>query len=175
MDEPYHGKRGFRYEAYKKVFNPGNDNAMKVGCTALLAKPKIKEAMVEYQKYMLANTKVQVTQENIEVLKRRAFYTVKEFYEKDGTPKPLDKINPEFLCCIDSVDLDYKGAQAQQKIIKYKLCNRDVAQKSLNELLGIADSMKTISMQANIPVAKDSKGTDNRPRISMNITVGGVV
>jgi hypothetical protein len=179
MDPPYNGIRKNRYKAYLEAgFTASNDNSLKANCTAALNKSNIKEAILAYQKYALQNLKIEATSQNVDALRLRATYSVSDFYETDGTPKPLDKISPEMLVVIDDIDVDWKlSNKAEKKIIKYTLANREKAMKSLQEILGIMKTMET--MEISVPVSSGKNAIENigqnkdaGPRISMNITVG---
>lgn len=178
MDSPYFGKREFRYDAYKKVFNPSNDNSCRANCTALLNKQKVKEAMTLYQIESLKNHKLEVTTESIEVLRRRSNYSVSIFYNNDGTCKDLSEIDQEWLCCIDNIKIDKKSnaGKAPIETKEYVLCNRDKARAELVKMLGVFRDME--SLQVQVPVSAEKTVLDKDegkvigPRITMNFSVG---
>jgi hypothetical protein len=180
MNPPYLGNRSFRYEVYKKVYNPSSDNACKANCTALMNKSKIKEAMVAYQVHSLKNHKTEVTTETIENLRRRANYPISVFYNKDGTCKTLDNIPDEWHICIDNIKID-KKSNAGKGIIEtkeYILCNRDKARQDLVKMLGVFQEMEKI--EVSVPSGKERNAIDSvedkeingGPRIVLNMSVG---
>lgn len=182
MDPPYLGKKEFKYEAYKKVYKASTENSLRANCSALMKKSKIKEGMVAYQKYALKAHKLEVTTESIEMLRKRANYSVDMFYTRDGDPIPLDKINPDYLCCIDNIEKDKKKGNGDNVIIttKYTLCNRSKAQTELQKLLGIYKGMETMDLSVPIGAEKNAIDTagddgekDGGPRITLNLSVGG--
>lgn len=179
MDSPYFGKKEFKYEAYKKVFNPSNDNSLRANCTALLNKQKIKEAMMLYQVEALKNHKLEVTTESIETLRKRANYSVSTFYHNNGSCKDLKDIPQEWLCCIDNIKIDKKSnaGKAPIETKEYKLCDRDKARSELVKMLGVYKEME--SMQIGIPLQQEQSAIDTAgeqppsgPRISLNMTIG---
>jgi len=69
----------------------------------------------------------------IEALMRRAFWNPKEIFESNGNVKELNKIEYEFLTLIDGITVDYRGKDADQKVVNYKLASRSEALKLLND------------------------------------------
>ena len=182
MDAPYFGKKERRYEAYKKVFNPSNENSCKANCSAMLKKSKIKTAMRLYQAESLKNHKIEVTSESIESLRRRANYSVSTFYNDDGTCKQLHEIPEEWLVCIDNIKID-KKSNAGKGVIEtkeYKLCDRDKALDRLQKLLGVYQEMENIQVSVPTNAGKNAiesaEGQNGNnaggPRIVLNMSVG---
>lgn len=179
MDPPYLGKKEFRYEAYKKVFNASTENSCRANCSALLAKSKIKEGMRAYQVEALKNHKLEVTSESIEALRRRANYSIDTFFTSEGECKPLSEIPDEWLICIDNIKID-KKSNAGKGVIEakeYKLCDRDKAMEKLQKLLGVFTEME--EMRISVPTggknAIDSAGEEGSkggPRIVLNMSIG---
>jgi len=179
MNPPYFGNKENRYQAYKEVFNPSNDNSMRSGCTALLAKSKIKEAMLAYQKEALKAHKVEVTTESIENYRKRANYKITTFFRDDGSCKPLNEIPSEWLICIDSIKKDKKanGGGKVIEVLEYKLCDRDKANDKLQKMLGVTQTPETLQVSVPVSAGKDAiDSVDNsgstQPRIVLNMSVG---
>jgi len=176
MDAPHFGRKENIQKAYREVYNPSTDNSCRSNSSAMLAKSKIKEGILAYQKYSLLNHKIEVTSESIENLRRMANYSVTTFYRSNGDPKGLDEIDAEWLICIDSIEVDYKvGKDFEKRIPKYKLCDRKKAMDSLQKLLGVSQEMEKI--EVSVPTGGkniiDSVGENNsQPRIVLNMSVG---
>lgn len=181
MDSPHLGKRENRYKAYAEVFNASNENSLKANCTALMNKSKIKEAIIAYQAFSLRNHKLEVTTESIESLRRRANYDISTFYNDDGTCKPLNEIDKEWLVCIDNIKID-KKSNAGKGVIEtkeYKLCDRDRAMERLQKLLGVYQDMETLNI--SVPMREERNVTDSvedtnsnkprQPRVTFTIGV----
>lgn len=180
MDPPFNGDNDKRHEVYNKIFTASTINSLKANTSALMNKSKIKEAILKYQVYALKNLKIESTSRNINALKIRANYLVTDFYEADGTPKPLDKIDPNLLVVIDDIDIDYKLTNTKEKkITKYKLADRDKAMKSLQEMLGIMKQME--SLEVSIPTSAGKNAIESvegkkdsgprQPRVTFTIGV----
>lgn len=178
MDPPYLGKKEFRFEAYKKVYNSSNQNSMRSNCYALLNKPKIKEAMRLYQVHALKNHKTEVTSESIEMYRKRATYTMDMFFDKNGSPLSLEKIDPEWMVCIDGIDRKL-STKTEQPIINFKLADRDKAAAVLQRMLGVMEEPS--ELQVSVPVSEGKNAIDsaggkegNAPRIMLNMSVGNI-
>jgi hypothetical protein len=57
------------------------------------------------------------------------------FYEENGDIRPLDEIDPEWLCVIDGVEKKYFGSQAARSTVTYQLPNRDLALQMLYRIV----------------------------------------
>jgi hypothetical protein len=172
----YNDKFGSFIEA---GYSAKNKNTLISNVSKLLGQTKIKEALDVYRKEMIKSKKLEISTETIDILRKRATYDVTYFYKKDGTLKPLNEIDEEWRCCIDSVDTDYKGATAQQKVVKYKLCNRDNAIKTLTTLLEVQKTLSeqgamgappNMQIQAALDAGKDKDGNQG-PRFIFNVKV----
>lgn len=175
MDPPYLGKKEFRYEVFKDVYNPGSDNAMRANCTKLLQKPKMKEAMKLYQIQSMKNHKTEVISESIENYRKRANYKMSTFYFPDGRPKPLSDIPEEWMICIDGIDRKL-STKNEKEIINYKMADKDKAVEKLHKLLDIDKEGEKISIEMSEgkkSIIEESEGTGNAgPRIVLNMSVG---
>ena len=177
MDPPHSGRRENRFKAYQEVYTASSPNSLKSNCTALMNKSKIKEGILAYQRYALQNLKIEATNQNVDALRLRSSYSVSDFYEKDGTPKPLDKIASDKLICIDDIDIDWKlSNKTEKKIVKYKLANREKAMDTLQKMLGIMKEMESINL--SIPVNEEKSAIEtienknSGPRIQLNMSIG---
>lgn len=63
----------------------------------------------------------------------RAFWKPTDIFDNDGAVKTLDKLTPQALSAVDGIKVDYRGKEADRKIIHYEMANRDSAMKSLLE------------------------------------------
>ncbi len=171
----YNDKFGSFIEA---GYSAKNKNTLISNVSKLLGQTKIKEGIDVYRKEIIKSKKLEISSETIDILRKRATYDVTYFYDKGGELKPLDQIDDEWRCCIDSVDTDYKGATAQQKVVKYKLCNRDNAIKTLTTLLEVQKTLSdqgtmgappNMQIQAALDAGKDKDGNQG-PRVVFNIS-----
>jgi len=176
LDPPYLGRKEFRYEAYKKVYNPSNQNSLKANCSSLLNKTKIKEGIRLYRIHALKNHKQEVTNESIENLRKRSTYSVSTFYFDDGEPKPLDEIPEEWMICVDNIEIDKKITNNKEaRTVKYKLCDRDKALDRLQKLLGVSEDIKTIEIPmpgTGQNAIESAEGTNNRPQVLLQMSIG---
>ena len=90
-------------------------------------------------------------------------------------------IPEEWLVCIDNIEGDWKiNAGIKQRIVKYKLCDRERSAKRLEELLGVYKEME--SLNVSVPISKGKNAIENDedsnsaggPRIILNMSVGNV-
>lgn len=98
-------------------------------------KPNIRQAVQRYSAMVLDPTRDQLHVRLVETLRIRAFYDPEVFFYPDGTARPLAEIPKEYRLCIDGITEDFKGKDAQVRVVTYKLCDRAAAQKQLQELL----------------------------------------
>lgn len=98
-------------------------------------KPQIRQAIQRYTAMVLDPTRDQLHIRLVEHLRIRAFYDPEVFFYPDGTARQLDDIPKEYRICIDGISEDFKGKDAQVRVVTYKLADRAAAQKSLQELL----------------------------------------
>jgi len=94
-----------------------------------MARPKIQVAIKQIMAHSLGKYKTDLEDRIIKQLWRRAFYDVEMFVNQDGSPKfeKLEDVPEEWRCCIDSIESQYFGKDADVKVIKMKLANRDTA------------------------------------------------
>lgn len=73
---------------------------------------------------------------------KRATYKIDIFYDKHGKPLTMDKIDPEWLCCID--DIKYVKMDKDYVISAYQLPNRDNALQALYKFVTGQDIQNTV-------------------------------
>lgn len=170
-----------KFGAFKSAgYTFKNKNTLIANVSKLLGNQKIKLAMDRYRQDIINSKKLEISTETIDMLRKRANYNISTFYNSDGTMIPYEKVPVEWQCCIDDIVLDYKGARANQKILKYTLCSRQKALDTLNKILEIT---QTINGQGGLSAAKQKEmsitaaidsGTDDTgkqgPRVIFNIT-----
>lgn len=158
-------------------YSAKNRNTLVANVSKLLGNPKIKMAIDRYRQEMVNSKKLEISAETVDILRKRANYDVAYFYNVDHSPKPYDEIPAEWRCCIDDVIVDYKGARADQKILKYKLCDRQKAIDALNKILEITQALggqgagrpHNMNISAAIDAGRDKDGNQG-PRIVFNIS-----
>jgi hypothetical protein len=77
--------------------------------------------------------KERIEYEMVQFWYNRAFWKPTDVFDADGSVKPLDKLSPQALSAVDGIKVDYRGKEADRRIIHYDMANRDSAMKSLIE------------------------------------------
>lgn len=176
-DSPTFGDKHLSYTA--AGYTAKNKNSLMANISMNLKKDKIRTAIDRYRKSMISSKRMEISTENVDVLRKRAHYDIRMFYNEDGTMIPYSEIPEEWICCVDDITRDYKGAQANQEIIKYKLCDRQKSIDALNKLLEIQHSISEIpknqggrpsNVQAAIDMGKDKDGNQG-PRVVINMAL----
>ena len=176
-DSPYFNEKHQSYIA--AGYTAKNKNSLMANISMNLKKPKIKDAIDAYRKSTISGKKLEISTEMVEILRRRATYTLDIFYSDDGEMIPYSEIPDEWKCCVDDRTVDYKGAQANKEIIKYKLCDRHKSIEALNKLLEVQSEISTVpknpggrpsSVSAAIDMGKDKDGNQG-PRVVINMSM----
>lgn len=129
-------------EAYKAAgFSDGKgqmtgDVRIRIG--ALVNKPEIKQAVQRFVESTMSPYRDKLEYQVLSTLKARAFYDPRSFFESDGTAKSLDSIPVELRYAIDQIQEDFKGKNADVRVVTLKLADRMAALKSLQELLKVS-------------------------------------
>lgn len=77
--------------------------------------------------------KERIEYEMVQFWYNRAFWKPTDIFEKDGKVKELDQLSPQALSAVDGIKVDWRGKEANKRIIHYDMANRDTAMKSLLE------------------------------------------
>jgi phage terminase small subunit len=111
--------------------------ATRIHCARLLSDTRIKEAIRRTQDSFIEPYRDTHYAKIQEVLEVRAFYEISDFYEADGTPKPLNEIPVKSQYAIDDIK-DFnaidKNGNEHRVITGYVLANRDKARAELRNL-----------------------------------------
>ena len=91
---------------------------------SLLQRKEIVEAIRIYIDLVIQPYKDRLELELLNIYYRRATYLVSTFFDTNGIPLPLNKIEKEWLCCIDGIKNTKYGTE-------YQLPNRDLALQAL--------------------------------------------
>lgn len=91
---------------------------------SLLQRKDIVEGIRIYIDTVIQPYKDRLELELLNIYYKRAVYNVTTFFENNGISKDLDKIDKEWLCCIDGIEINKYGT-------KYILPNRDLALQAL--------------------------------------------
>lgn len=91
---------------------------------SLLQRKEIVEAIRIYIDTVIQPYKDRLELELLNIYYRRATYIITEFFDSNGFAKPLNEIDKEWICCIDSIEQTRYGT-------KYILPNRDLALQAL--------------------------------------------
>lgn len=93
-ESPYYGKK---HEAYAAAgYTAKNKNSLMANISMNMKKPKIKTAIERYRKNMIVGKKIEISEETVEILRRRATYSLDTFYNEDGSMVPFSEIPPEW-------------------------------------------------------------------------------
>jgi hypothetical protein len=110
----------------------------------ILNRPGVAEAIRRFMEKMISPYKDRLNMELLEVYYRRATYDIATFYDDHGRILPLNNIPIEWRCCIDGLDTQYYGKDADVKVMTYKLPSRDQA-------LGVLWKMVTMVADPDSP------------------------
>ena len=101
----------------------------------IVNRPTIKTAIQRFVDATMAPYQDRIRYQLLDVWRARAFYDLAVFYYPDGSAKPLSEIPREYRQAIDSITEDFKGKNADVRVVNYKLADRSQASKNLQELL----------------------------------------
>jgi hypothetical protein len=93
----------------------------------LLKKESINLAIKRFIDSIIKPFKDKLEYEVLEAYYKRATYRISDFFNSNGTVKPLSEIPEEFICCIDGIEKKYFGKDADRSVVTYQLPNRDNA------------------------------------------------
>jgi hypothetical protein len=100
---------------------------------ALLDKPSVKEQInMKLQKNLdgeIARSPAML----LKLVERVTNLQISEFYDEDGTAKPLSQISPELQTCITNIDYAINNKNAE-RYVKYTLLNKE---KAIDRLLDV--------------------------------------
>lgn len=65
----------------------------------------------------------------------RAFYKVTDFFNNDGTIRPLNEIEEDKLFALDGINTRYYGKDCNKEVIEYKLADRSDALREIQSLI----------------------------------------
>lgn len=130
--------------AYKKFYNTkGMANSdIKMEALALVNDRRIKLGVQRFVNLTLDPYRDMLEHQVLNILQRRAFYDPSDFYNDDGSVKPLDQIEHDLRKCIDDVKEDWKGKDADRRQVTYTLAKRMEALKMLQALLKEGQAVK---------------------------------
>lgn len=126
-------------KAYKRVFKSRleglSEPEIRLSAFEVLNKRDVKIAVQRFVDSVLGPAADKLDYQLLHVLRKRAFYDVADFFNKDGTVKRLDQISEEDRVVIDGIEQDLKGKNADAVLTKFKLGDRNAAIKQLVDLL----------------------------------------
>lgn len=150
--------------AYRKVYNTKNDAAAAVSANRLLRKPNV-EAYINDKRKSIAE-KLGITQERVlEAFAAIAFCDMREFFNKDGTMKPIHKLPPHVAAALSSIEVeDIKDADGNKfgTTRKLKVWDKRAALDSICRICGF-----------NPPERKEITGKDGKP-LKVDTTVSKI-
>jgi hypothetical protein len=97
----------------------------------LLRKPTIKTVIDRFARAELDAISERIELEMVQFWHSRAFWKATDIFHNDGEVKELDEVAPQALAAIDGIKVDYRGKDADRKIIHYSMANRGEAMKIL--------------------------------------------
>lgn len=126
-------------KSYKKVYGSRTSDLsepeIRLAAFEVLNKRDVKVAVQRFVDSVLGPAADKLDLQLLQILRKRAMYDVKDFFNRDGSVKRLDEISDADRMVIDSVEQDLKGKNADAVLTKFKLANRDTALKQLIDLL----------------------------------------
>lgn len=128
-------------EAYvRHVARPGTKrDCACVDASRALARAEVQQAIKAVLEESIGKMKADLEDKILNTLWRRAFYDPAQFLTTDGEPKfnHLEDVPEEWRCCIESIESQYFGKDADQKVIKVKLADRDKAMDRLAKYIDL--------------------------------------
>lgn len=116
--------------AYKKAgYKVANEAEARSKGKELMVKPEVHSAIDRFIKKTLAPFKDRILFKMMNVLEARAFWNVKDFFDETGKVKNLNQIPEEVIYAIDGVKEDYKGKDANRRVVSLDLADREKAFK----------------------------------------------
>jgi hypothetical protein len=135
--------------AYKKTFGfrckEMTDTEIRLASMELLNQRSISIAVARFKEQVLAPYRDTIETQILAVLQARAFSKPTDFFNTDGSVKRLDQIDAGKLHAIESITTDYKGKDAQLKVVQYKIADKSTAIKQLIDLLKKDDGPEEVS------------------------------
>lgn len=101
----------------------------------IMNRPNIKSAIQRVYASTIAPYHDEIQFRMLKFLQVRAFYQVSDFFNEDGSCKELGEIPLELQWAIDGIEEDFKGKDADRRLVRYKLADREEARKQLQVLL----------------------------------------
>lgn len=101
----------------------------------ILNRPSIKEAINRFIANEIAPLQDKFRYQVLTTWQARAFYDVRTFYNSDGSVKPLDQIPVEMRSAIERIVEDFKGKDADRRVVNYQLADKAQAYKVLAEVM----------------------------------------
>jgi hypothetical protein len=125
-------------EAYQETCRILNKSEIDIGLARVRAHQLLRTDNVRKAVNILIESdevaiKERIEYEMVQFWYNRAFWKPTDVFENDGTVRPLDKLTPQALSAVDGIKVDYRGKEADRRIIHYDMANRDSAMKSLIE------------------------------------------
>jgi hypothetical protein len=135
--------------AYKKTYGLRckdlTETEIRLASMELLNQRSISIAVARFKEQVLAPYRDVIETQILAVLQARAFSKPTDFFNTDGSAKRLDQIDQGKLHAIESITTDFKGKDAQIKVVQYKIADKSMAIKQLVELLKKDDGPEEIS------------------------------
>lgn len=110
-----------------------------VEASRVLARTEVQQAIKFVLEESIGKIKADLEDKILNTLWRRAFYDPAQFLTTDGEPKfnHLEDVPEEWRCCIEGIESQYFGKDADQKVIKIKLADRDKAMDRLAKYIDL--------------------------------------
>lgn len=135
--------------AYKKAYGfrckDLTETEIRLASMELLNQRSISIAVARFKEQVLAPYRDTIETQILAVLQARAFSKPTDFFNVDGSVKSLDKIDSNKLHAIESITTDFKGKDAERKVVQYKIADKSTAIKQLIDLLKKDDGPEEVS------------------------------
>lgn len=112
-----------------------NSPMAKIKSAEFFNRPEVSQAVTRLEQTVLNPYRDSILQQIVQQKRARATYDPATFYFSNGIARPLDEIPVEWRVCIDGVEKQYFGKNADVYVIRYVLADKDRAQKELLEML----------------------------------------
>jgi len=129
----------------------------------LMADSKVRRVIEKFINKVLDPYRERIIFQLIQIMEKRALWNIKDFFNEDGSVKPLDQIPEDSLYAIDGIKEDWKGRDANRRVVSYTLADRKEAfemvlkylEKGETDTARLSDEAKT-KLNRILEVAKAS-------------------
>jgi hypothetical protein len=122
-------------KAYKNSHGEKDQSIARIKGLTLAGKPKVLTAIRRFTCSVLDPYKEVMEHQLLDFQKTRAFFDITDYYNEDGSAKPLSEIPEDARKAIDGVKEQFFGKDANTRVVTYELGSRKPAMDYLVTLI----------------------------------------